>query len=250
MIMNSIDQSIELSKTNNKGTVEMIGETYAGLVQFLTGIASTDKKEWALSIGYLLQRMRGGQFLKTLMQEINQYREKGKIKEDYFNTDQGTTCTQELLDFIDKDSPDEIRFAAMKALFMVSACETLTTRTDVLPQQLMRICRSLSSAEVLILKASFEMLRKGEIKESMGGGVLGTTHHWVSGVLVKTGLKYDDIIKLNEKTLMEKRLLTQTHYKDGSSFYMSEYYRLTVLGYYLCKYIEEYNIMNESEKNK
>jgi hypothetical protein len=100
--------------TEDPKAIETIKKTYSALVEFLSGIASSDRKDWALSIGYLLQRVRGGEFLNQLLEKIQKYREKGKIKADYLSTSQCLNCLQEVLNFIDQDSPDEVRFNAMK----------------------------------------------------------------------------------------------------------------------------------------
>lgn len=139
-------------------TFLMLRETAEGLIQGLFGVAASDRKDLILSIGYIFQRARSGTFLNALLKEWERFRERGRIKDDYVNTDQHQECLQEMLDFLDRDSPDSLRFRMLKAIFLGAATETQSTRDSVLPQQYMSICRSLSSGEALVLQATYAIV--------------------------------------------------------------------------------------------
>jgi len=217
--------------------------TLQSLIEFLTGIAVSDKKEWALSFGYLLQRVRGGEFLKQLLAEVRKYREMGKIKDDYMSSSQCLDCLQQVLESLDKDVPDDIKFKAMKNLFLNIASEKLSSREDVLPSQLIKIFRSLSSGELLVLVSSYQAWRKGEWKarQATKGNCSNSadSSYWMTEMLSLTGLQFPELIRINESLLLNKRLLSHFVYDDGSAFECSEYYRLTALGHKLCVFIEE-----------
>ncbi|MGA2243130.1 MAG: hypothetical protein ABSH11_13980 [Verrucomicrobiota bacterium] len=238
--------SKDITKIEKAGDVfALLTQTLDGLVATLAGIASSENKDWALSIGYILQRARGGHFLKALITEMRKYREKGEIKDDYFQTEQGLNCLQEILDFIDKDSPDDVRFSAMKAAFLNIAKEKNSNREDALPVQIMKICRSLSSAEILILAASYKMLESDNIPEQVRLNMAstdsdGTTQLWVGYVAKETGLCFPELVKTSERQLMEKNLLAPSIYNDGSGFRKTEFYRLTSLGHHVCTFIGDY----------
>lgn len=204
-------------------------ETYDSLSQALTGIAVSDRKDWALSIGYLLQRARGGQFLRALMREYEKYRDKGKIKDDYAGTEQCQATLQEILDCLDKDSPDEVRFSFLKKLFLSIATEELSNREDVIPQQYMKIARALDSGEVLVLLASYEIAKKGRDVIDFPA--------WMHNVRDYSGLKHAELIQLFEKTLIEKKLILPSF----GSMHTAEHHRLTSLGYEMCRFIEHYD---------
>lgn len=102
-----------------KNTENVIATTLTGLVEGLTGIAASSKNEWILSISHMFQKMRGGHFLSQLLKELNKYRQKGKVSDDYQYTEQHKACLQELLEFLDKDSPDEVRFRILKQKFLL-----------------------------------------------------------------------------------------------------------------------------------
>jgi hypothetical protein len=224
--------------------VTLLDQTFNGLVAVLAGIASSDKKDWALSIGYILQRSRGANFLNALIEEMRKYREKGEIKDDYFQTNQGLDCLQEILDFIDKDSPDDIRFKAMKTVFLNIATEKHSGREDALPVQIMKICRSLSSVEILILAASYKMLTSGESKKderkASNLGDYGGGAFWVDYVAKESGLRFPELIKSHEKQLVDKNLISSPFDGSGNLFPRGEFYRLTSLGHHVCAFIGDY----------
>jgi hypothetical protein len=138
---------------------EVFWKTYQALTEGMTGVLASDRKEVFLTIGYLFQRMRGGNFLKDLWETWDHFREKGKIKEDYATTEQCQASLQEILDCLDRDSPDEIRFSFLKKLFITIASEKLSNRDSFLPQQYMSIARSLTSGEIIVLLSTYRAAR-------------------------------------------------------------------------------------------
>ena len=162
-----------------RDSLEIADQTCIALVEALTGIAASDKKEWALSIGHLAQRIRGVGFLRAFIEEFRKYREKGRIKPDCAITPQSADCLQELLDSTDRDSLDEVRFNAIKAISLTAALETHSDRNSILPQQLLRICRRLTSTDIVVLKASYELVSE---KGLLGGDTTGYAAAWVQEV--------------------------------------------------------------------
>jgi hypothetical protein len=238
------DKSIQ--PADSKDSVGYLEETLQALIEALTGLAASEKKDWAFSIGYLLQRVRGGHFLKELLAEIKRYRDKGKIKPDYFRSEQSMSCLQEFMDFVDKDAPDDRRFQALKGLFLTIATEKFSNKEEILPLQLMKISRALSSSELILLAATYEIYLGDEWKKERDerkgrGNSIGPTRTWETLVLEKSGLKFRELVKLNEESLMSKKLLAGYAHPDGSGFNYTEYYRLTPLGYHLCLFISDYD---------
>jgi hypothetical protein len=219
-------------------TENVIANTLTGLVQGLTGVATSSKTDLILSISHTFQRMRGGQFLSVLLDEWNRFKGKGKVKEDYQHTEQHKVCLQELLEFLDKDSPDEIRFKALKQIFLVAASEEITDRNSMLPQQFMKIARSLSSGEVILLKSIYRVVKEEPIDSKQHLGVQG----WISKMTSVSGLKYSGLVEIYEQDLMDKKLVTPRTHGDKSGVSISPYFRLSDLGYELCNFIEAYKI--------
>jgi len=222
-------------------TSNFLARTIRNLAEGITGIAASEKKDWYLSIGYLLQRFRSGRFLETLKSEWEEYRDKGRIKNDYVDTEQHRECLQEILDFLDRDSPDHTRFAAIKRVFLNTATERLSSRDSVLPQQYMRICRKLSSGEVLVLQATFQLAK--EYGESVPE--LGATG-WLRRLAETSHLTHEELVELHEHTLMEKNLISPRRYGDRSGIVQTKHFRLTALGYELCRFMQEHLIEKDA----
>jgi hypothetical protein len=203
--------------------------TLQALTEGLTGIASSDRKDLFLSIGYLLQRLRGQSFLKAFDAEWQRLREKGRIRDDYSQTEQCQACLQELLDCLDRDSPDKIRFDFIKRVFLAAAQEKQSDRDSVLPQQYMRLARQLSSGDILVLSAAYQLSR-GSTKCS------GSAREWLSEVAKQSGLEHSSLVEIHEKALMEKHLLTGRYNSDRSGV-DTDHYRLTPLAVGLCEFL-------------
>jgi hypothetical protein len=219
-----------------KSTENIIATTLTGLVEGLTGIAASSKKEWILSISHMFQKMRGGQFLSQFLKEWKKYKQKGKVKDDYQFSEQHKACLQELLDFLDKDSPDEVRFKILKQIFLVAASEEVSDRDSFLPLQFMKIARSLTDGEIILLTAIWQIAkeRNGEYEQHYGA------QRWLQEVTDASGMKHQELIEIHEQSLMNKRLVTHRQLADSSGVKVKPFFRLTNLGYEFCEFIEKY----------
>lgn len=202
-------------------TARMLTKSLKALVEGLTGIAASEKKRFILSVGHIFQALLKGEFLSQLIAEWNEYREKGKIKDDYQKTGQHFECLQEILDFLDNDVPDQTRFNAMKQIFLKAACEDETDRDSVIPQQFMKLCRKLSSGEIMVLGTVYRLISSDSNFPAMVHGGLVK-----NAVIEKSGLKYGELVDSYRKTLIDKSLL-------NTDFW------LTPLGNDLCRFIED-----------
>ncbi len=223
-----------------RGTLAPIADTLRALTEALTGVAGSDRKDLFLSIGYLLQRLRGRTFLQAFNDEWERLRAKGRIKDDYPQTEQCQACLQEILDCLDRDSPDKIRFDFIKRIFLAAATETQSDRNSVLPQQLMGLARRLSAGEILVLSGTFELSKSERDAKAQGA----TT--WLSTVAKQSGLQHPSLVELHEGALIEKKLLTGRRYGDGSGVSLGDHYRLTSLGLSLCEFVSTYDPMGDS----
>ncbi len=129
----------------------------------------------------------------------------------------------------DKDSPDETRFLFLKKLFLSIATEKLSDRNDVLPQQYIRIARSLSSGEVLLLLASFRVAKNDRQIRDFGS--------WMAKAEEYSGLRHHELIMLYDLDLTSKKLIIER----GIQMNIGEHHRLTSIGYEMCRFIEHYD---------
>lgn len=203
-------------------------DTISSLTEGVTGVATSSKNDLILSVSHIFQRIRSGNFLSQLLSEWEKYKEKGKVKEDYQYTEQHKECLQELLEFIDKDSPDDVRFKLLKKIFLISATETFSDRNSVIPQQFMKIARSLSSGEVLLLKA-FSKLGKDHNYNFIDRDDISRESY-----LEESGLGYQELFMIYYDDLFKKGFVP-----DPSK--VKDNYWLTGLGVAFCSFIENYD---------
>jgi len=224
---------VKKSLSETSGVLET---TLRKLTAGLAGIAASKREEWILSLGHVFQRMRGREFLVQLLEEWNIYVKKGLIKEGYEGTEQHRVCLQELLDFLDKDSPDQVRFSTLKKIFLVAATEKSSSRDSVLPGQLMRLCRALSSGEVIVLEAVYRISKTDKWQH----GQVRDARPWLNMVAAESGLTHPELVEMCETELIRKLLLTDRQYGDRSGVTMEPHFRLTGLAISLCRFVEAY----------
>jgi len=215
-------------------TQGVLDDTLTSLAEGITGLAATDKKEIALSVGHLLQALRKGLFLSQFAEEWKRLREKGRIKEGYESSEQHVACLQEMLEFLDKDVPDQVTFDFLKKIFFVAATDPDTDRESLLPHEYMRVCRRLSSGEVIVLATAFR------VPETDFGGASNDASIWLRMIADRSGLAHTGLVEVHEEELMKKRLLTPRVHSDRSGVVVAPHFRLTDLAYGICKYIAKY----------
>lgn len=214
---------------------QFIGTTSKALIEGATGIVSTDKKELMKSAGQLLQQFRGGHFLEELKQTWDEYREKGRVKPDYQETDQCWDNLKEILEAIDQDMPDRIRFEAMKAVFINSAQEEFYDRNSLLPYEFMKITRRLSSCQILILSACYSLCKNNDERNFEN---FTSYSKWANTIKDQARLEYREIVDFEEKGLVDAGLISGRKHGDGSGI-LSKNFRLTDLGLSICEFISK-----------
>lgn len=221
--------SKKLTKSNNRAdpTSDVLNQTLSAAIEGLTGVATSDKQALLMSLGRILQRIRGGRFLSQLQAEWEEYRNKGRVTDDYVHSSQHQECLQELLDFLDGESPDQLRFDALKRIFLNAANDGQNDPDSVLPQQYMRIIRSLSAGETVLLFSAYR-----------DTGAYSSAHDWLNTMANCSGLRYPELVELHEEGLMSKRLLTQRRHSDRSGVMKGPKGRVTGFGYNMCQFIE------------
>ncbi|MEX0739027.1 MAG: hypothetical protein WD071_06780 [Pseudohongiella sp.] len=217
----------------------IVSKAIFSLAEGLTGVAASDRGELLVSLGHAFQRMRGGEFLSSFQVEWNSFRKKGKIKDDYQFTEQGKVCLQELLNFLDNDSPSEERFKLLQSIFIVAASEGISSRDSFLPAQLMKISRSLSDGEIVLLSSIWGAFKAGKHN---GKSTHFSANEWINEITNLSPIEHRELVEIYEQGLMEKKLITPRAHGDNSGVYVKPYYRLSSLGYKLCEFIEQYDV--------
>ncbi len=217
------------------------------IAEAITGILSSDKKDLKLSTGQLVQAAIKCNLLTQLGEEIKVYRNKGKIRENYLKSDINRATFKELLSFIDDESPDDVRFKAIKSIFISSIEKGVDAKGEMLAYQIMQICKKLSSAEILILKANYQLVKNENYFAGKGVDFENArVSNWSQVVAGQIGHGLSELVLQYETHLIDLRLISDYQYSSGqktrveTNFSKTSYYRLTELGYELCKFIIQY----------
>jgi hypothetical protein len=220
-------------------TGEIMKDTALSIVAGLTGLASSDKNDCVLSASRVFQGLIKGKGLQQLMDEWQALVEKGKIKEGYEKTSQHQDCFLELLRFLDNDCPDEIRFQTLKKIFLVAATETASDRESLLPYEYMKLCKSMSSGEIITMLTAYRILVD---KKHVSFTDINFDHNWTARIVSNAQFEHLELVEIYKNKLFEKRILVQ-HSEYSGRMARGEIAKdngLTSLGLALCKYIESY----------
>ena len=176
-----------------------------------------------------------GKLLQQVAQEINGFRKKGKIADDFAGGKYGYDTWVDLLKVIDEEAPDEDRLEALKAMFYAANKVNATDAQQIVAYQLFQIAKKLSSNDLLVLKATFDA--------NFQGGFTGNDYkEWSDRVSKSAGGLPAGLIALADSTLVQYRLLTERYGTGVPSgpLISSPNMRLTDLGLIFCQNIRSY----------
>lgn len=172
-------------------------------------------------------------FIKQLMVEAEELRKNGAINEDYLKTDEAHACFADLLDSIDKISPDPKRYEAIRLAFLKAMSRGQSGKAGVYAQQMLRTVYTLSAGEIVVLATIYKM----------GTGGNDQINVWLSEVANASGILRTEIVEGIESALMEKRLILprvdepKTYPLRIERITFGSKNRLTVFGQEICETI-------------
>lgn len=230
--------------TKEEDIIVFLDAPTPAIAETLTGILGSDISTLKLSAGRLVQASLKNRLLRQLGKEIKYFREKGTIKNDFFDTPVEQQSLRSLLDYIDAEVPDAERFAAMKALFFYNVRADIEESRKLFVYEIMQVCKKLTSNQLLILKAAFE-ISKGNYKNGLT--VLDNYNYntWITSIAQQIGHHTVELVDLDDKRLVEMKLLADRAYSDGSGINMTKHFRLTTLGFELCNIITSEEVILE-----
>ena len=223
---------------SEKSVMNFLQQPTVKIAEVLTGILSSSIKDHKLSAGQLVQALIKGKLFTQLGRELQKYKKKGEIKEDYFESDKNRMSFYELLKFIDEDVPDEERFKAMKSIFLKSISKDAKEEDEEMAYEFIQICKKLSSGEIVVLKSVYDIVQENKHKTyaNVGHGA----NAWLYVIAQQIGHGISSLVELHEKKLIELKLISNRNFSDKSGFEETKYFRLTELGYKLCEFISKY----------
>lgn len=205
------------------------------IIDGLTGFVTGSKGDYAQTANRLLKSIVAHDFFYQLQMEWDKYCVKGKVELDYVNSKPYLNSLSELLDYLDKDIPNDEIAGTLKKLFFIPAFKDYYKEDKLLAIEYMKIVRKMAPGELMVLFTAYNNI---DLKDSRShwGAI-----DWLQVIAEKSTLKYAELVELHEKNLIDLCLVTKRMLSDGSGVSVGDYFRLTSLGYNLCKFIELYD---------
>lgn len=222
-----------------KNIAEFLQQPASKMAAFITGILISDTKDWKLSAGRLVQASIQWKLFTQLGKEINDYIDKGKIKEDFLEKELSQQSLYDLLKFIDESTPGEDRFSAMKTLFIKSVAHDYSEAEQIISYQFMKLCKDLESEDLLILKAAYD-IKNGRFAKQASISIDSndmSVHSWLRNISNQIGHGIISLIEVHEDKLVDLKLISPRTHADRSGVKDMSNYRLTDLGCRICQYI-------------
>lgn len=99
----------------------------------------------------------------------------------------------------------------------------------------MKICRQLSSGEILVLSAAHKLSKdkdRPQTREAV---------EWLNYIAEISGLKHSELVELHERDLIKKNLISGRSVGDNTFVNAGNNYRLTPLAFDVFKFIQNYD---------
>lgn len=215
---------------------EFLDQPLPKIAEALTGALSLGRSDAILAGGRLVQAALKGKLMKQVGREIKHLVEKGRINEDYANTKFGFKSLAELLEFIDRELPDEDRLRAVKAMFLAVNSVDRKEGEEILCYQLLQISMKLSASQLLVLKTTYDLSNEN----TFGNARLLGAREWLSAVGQRIGHGLLALIEQDESPLIANGLISERTQPDRSGV-DSRNARLTDLGIKFCEYLVKYS---------
>lgn len=235
-----------LKLEDEKSLMQFLREPTVKIAEAITGILASEKRDWKLSAGKLVQATIKGNLLTQLGKEIERYQEEGKIKEDYFATHKSRASLYELLKFLDEKVPDEELFSAIKSIFFSGVSSNASEQDEVLAYEFLQTAKNLTGTEVLILRANIDLMhgkKSSSITEEQLKVARSDRATWRRIIARQMG--YGDMSSIVAKYEMNLELHGLISPRADNPSFQSDFLptqnlRLTEMGLKFCEFITNY----------
>lgn len=226
---------------------KFMDQPMAAIAETITGALAAGPKAWSVMTGHIVQGILKGKLFQQVSREIKELREKGKIPDDFADEKKykyGFKSWVELLTIIDEDTPDADRLEALKAMFYGVNKINATDRERILSYQLFQIAKELTSSELLVLKAIYELYRNGDYQQDQNRAISLTG--WAAKVSDRLGYVATALVLRDEQVLAEQGLISprigSRDFRESQQSVVEFNARLTDFGIRFCQNIETYHL--------
>lgn len=230
-------ESAAIIPLDSKSIQEFLEQPLPTIAAILTGALASGRSDAILVGGRILQAAFKGQTLKQVAQEINELKQKGKLKENYAADPLGFKSLHELIDFIDSEAPDEDRLRGMQAMFY--AVNSVDTRESdhILMYELFSLAKRLSGSQVRLLS----VIRQASSEPHFAGSSAMQTNEWLSNMASRLGHGLSPLVELDESVLIACKLISDRLGGTDSQSVQRTNARLTLLGFKFCEVLKNYD---------
>jgi len=226
---------------------EFLEQPLPTIAAVVTGALASGRSEFILGAGRILQAALKGRLYKQIASEINSFREKGKLKDDYAETPVGFKSLQELIEFVDSEAPDDDRLKGVQAMFYAVNSSTTKENDRIVMYELFGLAKRLSGSQIRLIAVIFEASKDGTFRNKAS---VILTVDWLSNMATRMGHTLVSLVELDERVLIDLNLISKRIYEDGSSV-MAENARLTGLGVRFCQALSDYEeVKKECDSSK
>lgn len=188
--------------------------------------------------------------ISRFLEEYRSRKNKGEVKNESFLTDKPESSFIDIIRFIGQKMPDEERMKAIKSIFFYGVSKNATEQDEVLAFEFLQTAKKLSSMEILILKANFELVLgkfANDVSKVFGESLRNPQNKrsvWKKVIAKQMGYgEHEAIVTKYERNLESLGLISfrceDTRFSDD--FEPTQKYRLTETGYKFCEFITKYN---------
>ncbi len=228
---------------NRDELAKFMDQPFSAIAEIIMGALATGSKGWPLIAGRIVQGALKGQMFQQVNRTIKDFREKGKLPENFTEQPMGAKTWTELFQIIDEETPDEVRLEAIIAMFMAVNRPNKTDQEKIIDYQLFQAAKRLNSGELFLLRNLYD-LYKLSWQATQPYGTPMIVEEWAEAVAKKIGHNLPTLVVRDERKLVTEGLLS--NYVSSSDALphqaqvKTENVRLTPLGVRFCGLIEEY----------
>jgi hypothetical protein len=186
-------------------------------------------------------------FLIRFFNESKKQSEAGNIRKENFITEKPLLSFSESIKIIKEGEIDEQKFNALKSIFFSGISMNSTERDEFWSYEFLKVIREVSGAEILILKAIYEIVQgrssQEVLKETENSFNSPIRARWRYIISLQMDLGGGDSIVFRYENNLEKLGLISPRNEDdrfSNEFTPTPKYRLTEMGYKFCEFMTKY----------
>jgi hypothetical protein len=243
VIPNSQIFSDSILPQNKDELAKFMDQPFPAIAEIIMGALANGLKGWPLVAGRIVQGAFKGQMFQQVNRTIKEFRQKGKLPEDFTEQPMGAKTWTELFQIIDEETPDEVRLDAIMAMFMAVNKPNKGNQEKIIDYQLFQAAKRLNSGELFLLKKLYDLYKVSwQATPTYGTPVI--VEEWAELVAKKIGHNLSNLVVRDERKLVAEGLLSNYVSSSDSLPHQAqvktENARLTPLGIRFCGLIEEY----------